>query len=315
MDDKILVIGNRIRERRESLPQKLSMETLGKRLGCTKQTISKWELDEAPYISQQQLTNLCNILDCTEAYLRGDSNHPYANIIISENGTSTELTKPFRADTNKSYYMKLLQEMSTRKLYTIDLIINSLMNCEDRELDCFDRLVKAYFEDKPQTGTLDTISLIERHIKDNVMPEITLSAIRHLHSSKFEQLNEHDWNNSTFHNSMTQCLGDYMKATKRTFPLALERSINETLQGTENTSIESITESSIEYLSDCIEVYLKNYANNEGLYHKQIPLNKYKELKSTFPKYLTRDIQSYLTPWKQLLTEFLESYVPKESKS
>lgn len=160
----------------------------------------------------------------------------------------------------------------------------------------------------PPTYNANTIDHIESHVKNKIIPELTQSVIKKLRSPEFNILNDYDWNDKDFHNSITQNLGNFMKEANNNFPRALKHSLAESSSPREDPSVQAITEQAIEYLAECIQVRLKKEVKDNDLYSKRFSPKDYKDIKRNFPKYITRDFSSYLTPWKQLIQEFLEKY-------
>jgi len=308
-EDRYQVIGERIRKLRESSTPVLSQEELGIRIGLGgRAAISKLELNPKATVTESQLRELCLILDCTEDYLRGFCEEPRVNMLTTNLGITKPYQRGLMADTNYSHYMHSIRSLSDRKLCSLNKLLAHFSSCSDDDLNRFDRLADAYFADLPPLYNISTIDHIESHVTNKLMPEITQSAIKQLRSQDFSKLDGYDWNDQTFHNSITQSLGDFMKATKSNFPLALKRSISESTATNENSTVQSITEQAIEYLSECIQDLLRNKVKDSGLYKKKISVKDYMDMKRNFPKYITRNLSSNLAPWELLIKEFLEKY-------
>ena len=77
-------MGKRIKQRREDLG--LTLEELGRKLGVTKSTISKYERGEIKQIKRAHLEELSKILQCTPEWLMGFDNAKDVRVVYSAEG-------------------------------------------------------------------------------------------------------------------------------------------------------------------------------------------------------------------------------------
>ena len=77
-------MGKRIKQKREDL--NMTMEELGKKLGVTKSTISKYERGEVKQIKRSHLDDLAKILHCSPEWLMGFDNAKDVTVRYSADG-------------------------------------------------------------------------------------------------------------------------------------------------------------------------------------------------------------------------------------
>lgn len=310
--NRIFVNGKRIKELRETRTSTLTLDELGQWIGLKgKSAMSKIENNSNATVTEAQLKQLCEILDCDEGYLRGLHDDPYMSVIIDDNGQKIELRKPFIADDIYSHYVRPIYALSAKKKCSLDKILDYLSMCNDNDLERFDNIVAAYFYDLPPFHAESTSEQVESYVKTKIIPELTLSIIKTLREDFSDTLNNYDWEDKVFHNSLAQNLGDFKKEANLRFKGKLKRTTAESTTKSENLSIRNITEDAIEYLTYCIAYLLKKKGNESDFYQKDISITKYNEMKMEFPKYITRNLETQITPWENLIREFLEKYEEK----
>lgn len=95
MDEKVCIIGTRLKELREDPRHKMSQEALAKLLGYkNKQDINKIESKSETYIPRSILDKICEYFGCSEDFLRKDSTH-YCS--VEENDAMVMSRKKFVA--------------------------------------------------------------------------------------------------------------------------------------------------------------------------------------------------------------------------
>ena len=90
-------MGKRIKQKREEL--NLTLEDLGKKLGVTKSTISKYERGEIQQIKRAHVEELSKILHCSPEWLMGFDTAKDVKVIYSADGHEpvealVEVSKP-----------------------------------------------------------------------------------------------------------------------------------------------------------------------------------------------------------------------------
>ena len=77
-------MGKRIKQKREEL--NMTLEELGKKLGVTKSTISKYERGEIQQIKRSHVEELSKILHCSPEWLMGFDNAKDVKVVYSADG-------------------------------------------------------------------------------------------------------------------------------------------------------------------------------------------------------------------------------------
>ena len=80
-------MGKRIKQKREEA--NMTMEELGKKLGVTKSTISKYERGEISQIKRTHVEELSKILHCSPEWLMGFSESPEVKVVYSAEGAES----------------------------------------------------------------------------------------------------------------------------------------------------------------------------------------------------------------------------------
>ena len=77
-------LGKRIRSKREELG--LTAEDLGRKLGVTKSTISKWERAEVEHIKRSYINEMSEIFNCSPEWLMGFDGAPEVKVTYNAEG-------------------------------------------------------------------------------------------------------------------------------------------------------------------------------------------------------------------------------------
>ena len=127
-------MGKRIKQKREEA--NMTMEELGKKLGVTKSTISKYERGEISQIKRNHVEELSKILHCSPEWLMGFDNAKDVKVVYTADGHEpvealVEVSKPVlgrEAETAKRALLyKVALDVKPENLQTAIDILKALI--------------------------------------------------------------------------------------------------------------------------------------------------------------------------------------------
>lgn len=294
-------------------------------LGCSENYLlkdnkffSSEEENDYLIISRKDLVELCEKLNCRMEDLvkevGGKLITKCKEDLTTEYGTvkkGAPLQVPFYPKDYLSFLYKRMRGFSPNKLRAAYSILELLQDCEEDQVDTFVKISEAYFSVPLKMNVDNLREYIKNYVRNKSVPEILLSALDNTFEAKHSFLEEPDWNNKEFLKPLHQNLGDFAKASKRLFSLALTRSQVDCIHNNDkNQNGINLSESmndSIDYLTEDIGHYLKSYIEAEHL-SEGIPLKDMKEFKQGLPKYLTRDIKKNISVWQNALKNYSQRF-------
>lgn len=325
MTDKVLIYGQRIKElrtKRTALTQEKLATLIGKNY---KQQINQLETAEKSYVTRTELDQLCKTLGCTQDYLTGYSDEPDITVgvkIITDPDTKerteqeVHLRTPLIPDDNISYYVKQMRTFSSKKLCTIEKLIDYLNNCDDSQLDVFDKIASAYFSEALSLSPTNSQDMAIQYAKDEMLPWLTQDILDILrNSSEGKAFNHYELNDKSFLYSLKQNFGNFVKASKHQFRAMITRTIAECQESAPSISaltLNDITELAIADLAANINAHLYENTTNSKYFerlNKTMSQRDLREFRRGFAKYISRNLSEHTSVLKTLIQEYCERYI------